>query len=353
MKGINVSVQDRPFVTVVAPCRNEVKHIEKAIESILNNEYPRNKMELLIVDGMSNDGTREIVSRYEKTDARVRLIDNPDKIVPTAMNIGIKAARGEYIVRIDCHSWFAPDYIDKCIEVLERTNASGVGGYWETVPGNDTETARAIAAATSSKFGVGNSALRTGGCEREADTIPFGSYRKSIFEKVGFYDERLVRNQDIELNSRIWKTGGTIVISPKIKLKYYNRATYKGIWQQSFNNGLWNPYTVWLAGGGLRLRHFVPMFFVLSIIILGMASVLYGYFAVLLAAELLLYISAAAFFAVRTARNKNASACLILWTYIVLHIAYGLGSVWAVLTIPFKFPDRKSRKVGTPLADRV
>jgi len=341
-----------PFVTVIAPCRNEVDFIEGVVNSILSGDYPDERIEILIVDGMSNDGTREKVAEIAKEDSRVRLIDNSNKIVPAAMNIGIKAAKGEYIVRIDCHCDFAPDYISKCIELIQRTNAANVGGYLETLPGSDKETAKAIASATASKFGVGNSAFRIGGCESEVDTVPFGTCRKDIFEQVGYYDERLVRNQDIELNSRIKKAGGKIIISPEIKLKYYNRATYRGLWQQSFNNGLWNPYTIWLVGGGLQLRHFVPMFFVLSIVVLGAASILYWPLVVLLAMDLILYTAAATCFAIKAGRDRNVSIGRVLWAYFVLHIAYGLGSLWAILTIPFKFPNRNKKAPGKPLANR-
>lgn len=345
-------VSSLPFVSVIAPCRNETAFIENAIKSILSGDYPSDKIEVIIVDGMSSDGTRDKVIKISKEDSRVRLVDNPYKIVPTAMNIGIKIAKGEYIVRIDCHCHFASDYISKCIEIAQRTGAANVGGYMETLPGSNTKTAKAIAAATSSKFGVGNSAFRVGGAECEVDTVPFGAYRKNILEQVGCYDEKLVRNQDIELNSRIRKTGGKIIISPEIKLKYYNRDTYKGIWQQSFNNGLWNPYTVWLIGGGLKLRHFVPMFFVLSIIVLGFLSIVYWPFAVLLGLDILMYSSTALFFAIDVGKSKKVSTIRVLISYFVLHIAYGLGSLWGVLTILFKFPNRKNKKIGKALADR-
>jgi len=342
-----------PTVTVIAPCRNEVGFIEEAIDSILRNDYPADKMELLIVDGMSHDGTRDVVSKIAQADARVRLIDNPDKIVPTAMNAGIKAATGEFIIRIDCHAKFSTDYIRKCISVYERTNAANVGGYWTTLPGAETKIAYSIAAATSCGFGVGNSRFRLTGDEREVDTVPFGTYKRDIFDKVGLYDTRLVRNQDIELNHRIRKGGGKIVISPEIKLAYYNRSTLRGLWQQSFNNGLWNPYTMWLVGGGLSLRHFVPMFFVLGLIVLTGAGLVWTGVSYLLALYLLVYAVAAAFFSVKTARQEKANPFLIWICFWLLHAAYGLGSIWAVVTIPFKFPHRRKSQPGQALRDRI
>lgn len=341
-----------PFVTVIAPCRNEARFIRRALDSILKGNYPSDKLELLVVDGMSTDGTREFVQEMATNDGRIRLVDNPEHIVPTAMNRGIKVAKGEFIVRIDCHSVFAPTYVKKCIEVMQRTKADNVGGYWITLPGADTKTAKAIAASTSSTFGVGNSTFRLQGPEREVDTVPFGTYRKELFEKIGYYDERLVRNQDIELNSRIRKHSGRIVISPEINLSYYNRSTYRGIWQQSFNNGLWNPYTIWLVGSGLSLRHFIPMFFVLGIFVFGAAAIMWPPFRWLWGAYVLLYLGTASFCAAKAAKGEMYNTILILWAFIVLHVAYGLGSLWAICTIPFKFPRRTENQIGKPLTDR-
>jgi len=328
-----------PMVSVIAPCRNEAAFIEKAVATILENDYPSQLLELLVVDGMSTDGTREIVQEMAKRDGRVKLLDNPRKIVPSAMNIGIQASCGKYIIRIDCHSTFSADYISKCIEVSQRTGADNVGGYIETLPGAETAVAEAIANATSSRFGVGNSMFRLSGPEQQVDTVPFGTYRRGVFDKVGLYNERLVRNQDIELNSRIRKAGGHVVISPEIKLGYYNRATYCGLWQQSFSNGLWNPYTIWLVGGGLSVRHFVPLFFVLGLMGLAIAAFFWPPVTWMLLGYILFYLSVASFFAVRESRLKNqrsriASALLILWSFVVLHTAYGLGSLWSIITIP-------------------
>jgi len=341
-----------PFVTVLAPCRNEVGFIEKSIKTILENDYPDDLIELLVIDGMSTDGTREIVEKMIEQDNRIRLLNNPRKIVPSAMNIGVKAAKGEYIIRMDCHSIFAPDYISKCIQVSRRTAAENVGGYGVTLPGAETNVAKAIAAATSCGFGVGNATFRLTGPEQEVDTVPFGTYRKTLFDKIGLYDERLVRNQDIELNSRIIKAGGRIIISPEIKLKYYNRATYRGLWQQSFNNGLWNPYTIWLVGGGLYLRHFIPMFFVLGFMTFSIGALLWWPCRWILLGYVLFYLSVAAAFSIRTAKRTKTSVVLVLWSFICLHVAYGLGSLWAVITIPFKFPNRHKKTAGKPLADR-
>ena len=194
--------------------------------------------------------------------------------------------------------------------------------------------------------------FRLTGEEKEVDTVPFGTYQKELFEKVGYYDERLVRNQDIELNSRIKINGGKIVISPLIKLTYFNRSTYSGIWQQSFNNGLWNPYTIWLVGGGLGVRHFIPLFFVLSLLILGVGTFFCWPAMFILLSEIIVYTLIAGYFAFKCKKEKKVSALYVFATFWVLHMSYGVGSLWGVITIPFKFPNRSQRTVGKVLADR-
>jgi glycosyltransferase involved in cell wall biosynthesis len=310
-------------------------------------------MEILVVDGMSTDGTRQIIQRMAAQNNRIKLLDNPKFIQAAAMNIGIKAARGEYIVRTDAHSVYDPSYIRKCIEVTERTGAANVGGYWTALPGADTPVARAIVAATSSRFGVGRALHRIGGTEQETDHAPFGTFRKDLFEKIGLYDERLVRNEDTELSRRIRKAGGRIVISLEIKISYYERATYRKLWQMGFNNGLWNLYTVWLIlGKGLSIRHFVPAFFVLGLITFTAGAFFWWPLKWILLGYVLLYSSAACTFAIKRAHQTKTSAILVLWSFVVLHIAYGLGSIWAIITIPFKFSDQHKKITGKPLADR-
>lgn len=329
------------MVSVIAPCRNEAAFIEKAVKTILRSDYPAELLELLVVDGMSTDGTREIVRKMAEQDDRVKLFDNPQRIIPVAMNIGIKASRGEYIIRIDCHSTFAPDYISKCIEVSQRTDADNVGGYIETLPGADTAVARAIATATSNRFGIGNSMFRLSGTEQEVDTVPFGTFRRELFDKVGLYDQRLVRNQDIELNARIRKAGGRIVISPDIKLGYYNRDTFRGLWQQSFNNALWNPYTLWLAGRGPSARHFIPLIFILGLIILLAGAFFLTFVKWALLVYVLFYLSVAFYFSIQSTRQINVSSLLVLWSFVTLHTAYGLGTLWSLVTMPFKYGFKK------------
>ena len=338
-------------VSIIIPMRNEAAHVGRCLDSVLAQLDGPHEYEVLCVDGASTDRTAEIVGEYARRDERVRLLANPRKIVPCGMNLAIAQARGEVIVRLDGHAEYATDYIAKCLEVLERTGADNVGGYMRTVPSSDTPAGRAIAAATSSRFGVGGSHFRTGGGESEADTVPFGCFRRDVFDRFGGYDERLVRNQDMELNSRIRKGGGRIVISPSIRLTYYNRSTYAGLRQQAFNNGLWNPYTVYIAGGGLRLRHFVPLLFVLSLVALAVSGLFWpaGWWA--LAGEVVLYLAVAGAISVRLARPAGAPPLLVLAAFIQLHLAYGFGSLVGLLWGPVKFIGRRG-SAGRAIADR-
>jgi len=339
-------------VSIVIPMRNEEAFVGRCLESVLAQLDGPEEFEVLCVDGASTDRTRGIVAGYAQKDPRVKLVDNPAKIVPAGMNKAIGEAAGEVVIRLDCHAQYAPDYIRNCLAVLERTGADNVGGYMQTRPAEETPTGRAIAAATSSRFGVGGSTFRTGGGEMEVDTVPFGCFRRDVFERFGLYDERLVRNQDIELNSRIRTGGGRIVISPEIRLTYYNRSTFAGMRQQAFHNGLWNPYTLYLVGGGLRLRHLIPLGFVLSLLALAAAGVFFRPAWAALAAELAAYLAAGGVFAVKAAREEGVSAPRVLAAFVQLHMAYGIGSLWGVLTAPIKFGRGRSKRVGVALADR-
>lgn len=345
-------MSERDKLSIIIPMRNEEPFVRRCLESVLSQLLDGQDVEILCVDGASTDATRAILLEYAKRDARVRIVDNPDGAVPHGMNRALGCARGEVIMRLDSHSEYAADYIPQCLSVLARTGADNVGGYMTTLPGSDTPTGRAIAAATSSRFGVGGSAFRTGGDECEVDTVPFGCFRRNVFARVGGYDERLIRNQDIELNHRIRKHGGRIVISPAIKLTYFTRSTFAGLRQQAFFNGLWNPYTIWLVGGGLRPRHFVPLGFVLSIVLLGAGGFLWWPLWWLLAAELAVYLAAAAYFAGRTARQTRSNRLLVVWSFINLHLAYGLGSLWGVVTAPLKFGFSRQPVAPRVLPDR-
>ena len=194
------------FVSVIIPCRNEEKFIASCLNSIIYSDYSQERIEVMVVDGMSNDKTREIVSEFSEKYPHIRLIDNPKKIVPTALNIGIRDSKGQVIMRMDAHNIYDKQYISKCIKYLLEYSVDNVGGVCITLPENNNAVSKSIAIALSHRFGVGNSSFRIGSDSiKYVDTIPFGCYKREVFDKIGYFDEELIRNQDDEFNLRLIK----------------------------------------------------------------------------------------------------------------------------------------------------
>jgi glycosyltransferase involved in cell wall biosynthesis len=317
--------------------RNEELYLRECLDSVLAQIVGQEDVEILCVDGASTDRTREMVEEYAERDRRIRVLDNPQRIVPTGMNIGLRASKGAYLMRLDVHAEYPADYVEQALAALERTGADIIGGYAITQPGRDTGVARAIAASVSSRFGVGGSTFRTAGEEREVDTLPFGTYRRALFEQVGLFDERLVRNQDNEIYGRVRRHGGKVMVSPRVQFTYYARPTYARHRHQAWMSGVWNPYTIYIAGGVMHWRHFVPLFLVLSLIGLGVLGLWWRWAWWLLAGELTLYLALAGGASLQVAREKGVSAFLLLLAYVQLHFAYGVGSIWGILSAPFKW----------------
>ncbi len=342
------------LVSIIIPMRNEEAFVRRCLDSVLGQIPGRQDIEVLCIDGASTDRTRALVQEYVQRDPRVRLLDNPRRIVPCALNLALREARGEFIMRLDCHAEYAADYVDQTLAALARTGADIIGGYLNTVPHQDTPVGRAIAAATSTPFGVGGSAFRTGGAEQATDALPFGTFRRSVFSRFGLFDERLVRNQDIEFYGRVRRGGGKVMLSPQIRLTYVTRATYGGLRQQAFYNGLWNPYTLYLTGGGPRWRHFVPLAFVLSLLTLAVAGGFWWPAWALLVAELLLYVGVAGVAAARAAPPARTRARLVFLAFLQFHLAYGFGELCGLLTAPWKFGLRRhARPDSVPLQRAV
>jgi len=201
-----------PFVSVIIPCRNEEKYIGKCLDSLVKQDYPKDKLEVLVVDGMSEDKTREIIEEHIKKYSFIKLLKNPRKFTPFGLNIGIKEAQGAIIIRMDAHAAYEKDYISKCVKSLEKYKVDNVGGIMKTLPANSTLISKAIALSLSSPFGVGNAYFRIGSKEpREVDTVFGGCYRREIFEKIGYFNENLPRGQDMEFNLRLREFGGKIL----------------------------------------------------------------------------------------------------------------------------------------------
>lgn len=321
----------KAFISVVMPIYNEEKYIENCIDSLLLQDYPQECMEWIFVDGMSSDRTRELIEAYiEKHPKLIKILSNPNKTVPYAMNIGIKEARGKYIIRLDAHADYNTDYISKCVYYLDTTDADNVGGVAETK--SKGFVGNAIAKMLSSRFGVGNSEFRTNGESGYVDTVPFGAFRREVFEKWGGYNERLTRNQDNEMNYRIRKNGGKIYLSSDIKLSYYCRDSIKSISDMAVKNGMWNVITMKLCPGSMGVRHFIPLAFLLSLIILPITSIIYHPIWWLFAFEMTLYFALDCLCSAKQASGIKEFILLVL-LFPVFHITYGAGSLEGVMKL--------------------
>jgi len=260
-----------PAVSVIVPCRNEARDIQSCLGSILAQEPPQGGFEVIVADGMSGDGTQEIIQRISGEEARVRLVDNPERIVSTGLNRAIRSARGEVIVRMDAHTEYAPDYLHRCLEVLEETGADNVGGPARTAP--DSYMRKAVAAAYHSRFSVGGARFHDVDYEGPVDTVTYGCWRKETFAKFGYFDEELVRNQDDEFNLRIIRGGGKIWQSPKIKSWYRPRASLAALFKQYMQYGYWKVRVIQKHKLPASWRHLVPGSFVLTLMLLFLLSV--------------------------------------------------------------------------------
>ncbi len=323
----------KPFVSVIVPCRNEAAFIERCLDSILETDYPPNRLEIVVADGRSSDGTRNLLDVLAAREPRLRVIDNPEGITPVALNRAIAASRGEILVRFDGHAVMPRDYLPRCVDLLESSNADNAGGAIRTVAQTGGLFSGPIAAALGSRFGVGNSVFRTTlntTGARPADTVFGGCFRRELFSRIGGFNERLARGQDLEFNLRLRRAGGTILLDPSIVCDYYARAGLASFWRHNFSNGIWAvlPFA-WSDIVPVRARHLIPLAFI----------------AALAGSLLLPFPWSIAVPAVYAALNLVASAQVALAqrraTYLArmpvvfasLHLAYGLGSAWGCLTL--------------------
>ena len=272
-----------PFVSVVIPMRNEIDWIERCLGTVFAQDYPADRFEILVADGQSDDGSRELLDDLARREPRLRVLENPHRIVPGGLNLAIAAARGEIIARIDAHTEIEPDYLSVGVETLGRTGAENVGGPMICRGGGPV--ADAIAAAMSSRWGVG-AQFHFATDERECDTVYMGMWPRHAFEEIGLFDEELVRNQDDELNYRLRKHGGRIVVSPAMRSLYQNRETWKALLRQFYQYGLWKTRVLQKHPRQMSVRHYIPPTYQLATFValavpllrpLGAASlILYG-----------------------------------------------------------------------------
>ena len=313
-----------PAVSLIVPCRNEKHYIEPCIRSLLAQELPAGRFEIIVADGLSNDGTRDILAQLAAEYACLRLVDNPGRIVSTALNTAIREARGQIIVRIDVHTQYAPDYIRQCLEVLHEIGADNVGG-----PGVAQGTGylgRAVAAAFQSPFAVGGARWHNPHYTGPVDTVHLGCWPREVFDRIGFFDEELVRNQDDEFNLRLRRAGGLIWQSPRIKSWYHPRASLRSLWRQYMQYGYWKVRVIQKHGRPASVRHLVPAMFVLTMLTLPIAALVWPWALWIWGVFGVLYSIGNLAASVEAARRSGLTLYLVLpAVFACYHLGYGYG----------------------------
>lgn len=333
-------------VTVIMPIRNEARTIEQSLCAVLRQDYPKEFLQILIIDGDSSDGTSEIVEELIKKDPRVSVLTNPAKIVSTGMNIGIKHSIGDLIIRVDGHTIISPSYVRGCVEEWHRTKADNVGGRMNAQGRN--EFGRAVAAATSSVFGVGDARFHYSNKEEYVDSVYMGAWPRSLFVKLGGFDEELIRNQDDEFNYRIGEAGGKILLSPRIKSTYFVRSSPISLWRQYFQYGFWKIRVLQKHPRMMKLRQFVPALFLLSLLLCGIIAILIKDFS-LLKIILLTYLSTNLIFSILMGiKTRIANPILLPLVFAILHLSYGTGFLSGCVYFATKWDDRNGK---VPLID--
>lgn len=313
-----------PIVSVVVPCRNERDHIEKCVRSILAQEPIPGGFEVIVADGLSDDGTREILDRIAREDARLRVIDNPSRTTARAMNLGVGQARGRYIAFMGAHACYAPDYLQSCLRTAAVTGADNVGGAMTSVGTSFLQSA--IAMAHHSPFSAGGARWHDPAYEGPADTVFGGFYLREVFDRIGWFDETLVRNQDDELNLRLTRAGGRIWHSPTIKSWYYPRASVTALFRQYLQYGYWKVRVVQKHRRPASVRHLVPALFVGSLIVLPLAGVFWrAAFWAWLALLGAYFCSTLIASATSAARGGLKFFLVLPWIFPCYHLGYGLG----------------------------
>lgn len=283
-----------PFVTAIIPCRNEERHIAACLESIIANDYPKDRLEALVVDGLSDDNSRQVAQGYADRYEFIRVLDNPKQILAAAWNVGIREGKGDILISMNAHATIEPAFVSKCVRYLEEYGADCVGPVLATAPQDPTMIGNAIATAMSHPFGVGGSRFRVGITEPEwVDTVHCGACRREVFERVGVYNEELVRSQDIELHNRMRSQGVRILLVPDITISYFTRSDPKNFVRYGFINGFWVTFPFRFGTVVAGARHMTPMLFVSGIAALACLSFVWPAFAYVLGAVLAIYLSTA------------------------------------------------------------
>jgi glycosyltransferase involved in cell wall biosynthesis len=311
------------YVSITIPCRNEEHYIGKCLQSIVDCNFDKYFLAVFVCDGLSSDNTKAIILGFAEKYPFIHLVENVKKTTPFALNLGLKASNADIKIILGAHAEIYPDFINQCIEAFNFDEKIGcVGGVIENVYEN--ETAEIIGKAMSSGFGVGNAHFRTGQMDGFVDTVAFGAYKKEVFEKIGYFDEELIRNQDDEFNYRLVKHGFKIYLYRPIRSKYYVRASFKKLYKQYYQYGYWKVYVNKKHKTITTLRQVVPLFFVIFLLGGALLALLNPILRYIYLIVIVLYFMAGLFSALNRA-SKFIEVIQIVKTYFTLHYSYGLG----------------------------
>lgn len=329
--------REYPRVSVILPSLNAEDFIAQCLDSLVLNDYPRDRLEVLCIDGMSTDRTRQIIRSYSERHAWIRLVDNPNKIIPTGLNIGLHEAKGEVILRVIAHSVYERRYISQCVDCLERYDADIVGGVWIIVPREQTWVGRAIAMALSHPFGAGNGYYKSGVVRepRLVDVVGIGCWKRGLSERIGSFNENLARSEDVEFNARVRRAGGRILLVPSISSHYFARARLGEFARHNCVNGFWITYPLKFVRSPFSWRHWAPLIFVATVMglaIIGAAAPAFlSGFLLVLGMYASMSIVCSVYLAIR---ETNVRYVFILpVVFFLLHVPYGLGSMWGLLRV--------------------
>ncbi len=317
-------------VSVIIPVYNEERYIEKCLGSLIEQTFPREKMEWIVIDGYSVDRTAEILAQYAEQ-YPITILFNEKRFTPISLNIGIQSSSGRYIVRFDAHAEYPRDYIEKCVDCLETVEADNVGGYVETKA--DGFIGGAIAKVLSSPFGVGGSAFRTGEKDGFVDTVPYGAFRREVFDRIGLFNASMIRSEDNDINSRIIESGGKVFLSKEIRSVYYCRDSIRSFLKQALQNGNTLFRSIMENPRSMRLRHFVPFIFLLSVLFLPLIGIFFPPAYLLLCLELAAYLLLDIRFSFFCDHPENG--IVTLWLFPIFHLTYGMGSLLGLFGVRF------------------
>ena len=328
-----------PTVSIIVPCYNEETTIRHLLDAVFAQTYPHALMELIISDAISTDSSREVVASFQKEhpNLAVRVVDNSTQTIPSGLNIAIRESQGEIIIRLDAHSVPIPEYIEYCVSAHHSGKGDNVGGVWDICAGAETWIAKSISFAAAHPLGVGDAMYRLNARAGAVDTVPFGSFRRTLIDKIGAFDETLLANEDYEFNVRVRESGGTVWLDPAIRSVYFSRSTLVKLAAQYWRYGYWKLKMLKRYPNTLRWRQALPPLFVFILFVLIVLSLFTVFPRYLLAAQLFGYFIVLIGAGLKLAFEKNTGALLpgLPLAISTMHIAWGSGFLWSAISHPF------------------